>query len=97
MGRWHSPVTRYLDVATRTWRSVRAAHDEEHRVGYNMSGAYHPDLDLFLVLHHPLGVTGPDRARLWAMRCTEPERGWVQLAQTGGRPSGPAPGGCSRR
>ena len=90
IGRWQSRVTRYLDLPTRTWNAVRGT--QGHSTGYNQSGCYHPGLDLFVVLFHPLNVSGPERARLWAMSCAEPERGWVQLGQDGPRPAGPAPG-----
>lgn len=92
IGRHYSPVTRYLDIPGRTWHAVRATRGKGHNTGYNQSGCYHPDLDLFVVIFHPLGVTGPERGRLFAMRCAEPERGWVELRQDGPRPQGPAPG-----
>jgi hypothetical protein len=92
IGRYYSTVTRYLDIPTRTWHSVRATEGEGHNAGYNMSGAYHPALDLFVVVFHPLNVEGPERGRLWAMSCAEPERGWFRIQQEGPRPLGPAPG-----
>jgi hypothetical protein len=92
IGRYYSVVTRYLDIPTRTWHSVRASRGEGHNAGYNMSGAYHPDRDLFVVVFHPLSATGPERGRLLAMSCAEPERGWFRLKQEGPRPVGRAPG-----
>jgi hypothetical protein len=91
IGRYYSTITRYLDIPTRTWGSVRAPLTG-HNTGYNQSGCYHPDLDMFIVIFHPLNETGPLRAKLWGMSCAEPERGWVRLAQDGPRPNGPAPG-----
>jgi hypothetical protein len=92
IGRYYSTVTRYLDIPSREWRAVRATSAEGHNTGYNQSGCYHPELDLFVVVFHPLNVTGPERARLWAMDCSAPERGWFRLQQEGPRPNGPAPG-----
>jgi hypothetical protein len=92
IGRYYSMVTRYLDIPSRTWHSVRATRGEGHNAGYNMSGAYHPALDLFVVIFHPLSATGPDRGRLFAMSCAEPERGWFRIQQEGPRPVGRAPG-----
>jgi hypothetical protein len=92
IGRYYSTVTRYLDIPTRTWASVRATDGDGHNAGYNMSGAYHPALDLFVVVFHPLNLTGPERARVWVMSCSHPEKGWFRVAQEGPRPLGPAPG-----
>jgi hypothetical protein len=92
IGRYFSTVTRYLDVPTRTWHSVRATQGDGHNAGYNMSGAYHPRLDLFVVVHHGLKSIGPDRGRLWAMSCAHPEKGWFRIKQEGPRPVGRAPG-----
>jgi hypothetical protein len=63
-----------------------------HNFTYNISGAYHEGMDLFVVIYYPINGKDPDRATLWAMDCGQPEEGWQRLATEWPRPIGRGPG-----
>jgi hypothetical protein len=65
---------------------VRHPRRRGHAFSYNISGAYHEALDLFLVIYAKSTGSDPDRSSLWAMSCGKPEDGWRQLGTEGPRP-----------
>jgi hypothetical protein len=85
-------VTRFLDVKSRTWSTVDHPLRRGHNFSYNISGAYHEALDLFVVIYYPISGKDPDRSSVWAMNCGKPEDGWRRLTTEGPRPISAAPG-----
>jgi hypothetical protein len=92
VGNGHYAATRFLDIKTRTWSSVRHDPRRAHNFTFNISGAYHEGLDLFVVIHYPISGKDPDRSSLWAMDCGRTEEGWHRIATEGPRPLGRGPG-----
>jgi hypothetical protein len=87
-----SNVTRFLDVKSRTWSIVQHSPKRGHNFTYDISGAYHEVLDLFVVIYYPISGKDPDRSSLWAMNCARPEDGWRRLSTVGPRPLKSGPG-----
>jgi hypothetical protein len=88
----HYLTTRFLDVKSRSWGSVTHHPKRGHNFTYNISGAYHEALDLFIVIHYPISGKDPDRTRLWAMDCGRTDEGWRRITTEGPRPLGRGPG-----
>lgn len=92
VGNGHHARTRFLDIKTRMWSFVSHQPRRAHNFSFNISGAYHEGMDLFVVIFYPISGKDPDRSTLWAMDCGRPEEGWRRVTTEGPRPLGRGPG-----